>query len=398
MPTRYNLMDGTYLTMPDKPADSASVKEKTAYWLEMDKLYNEATTRDRAHVNSLQQKLNGIDKNNNYDAWLEAANQLVAAEATYERGKSKSDNVSVSTSEDVTKDGENVRTSKRHTIRDEKGNDVSIGDTSDNAGKTQSEINAEIQRQAQRDQDYQDVLSQANTNISNTEGTATAAKSASMDSATKARDAELAQIERNKGLISSDYQSDLLEGNQDLLRASNTIRANAQKNTQEAQGILGRYSLTGSSLAPRLGNIAANAANEAAGTASLTYNQKMNEAIRNQNDSLLELEDQTATTQNAYSQREAQASRDYYSNLAGSYGKAAEATSPYNQAQSSAFAQQAAGAATDMGSVRASQYVSNYAPEAQRQFNAGLSVYRPVNSSRTLIANETPKLTEERKV
>ena len=73
-------MDGTYLTMPDKPADSASVKEKTAYWLEMDKLYNEATTRDRAHVNSLQQKLNGIDKNNNYDAWLEAANQLVAAE------------------------------------------------------------------------------------------------------------------------------------------------------------------------------------------------------------------------------------------------------------------------------------------------------------------------------
>lgn len=398
MPTRYNLMDGTYLTMPDKPADSASVKEKTAYWLEMDKLYNEATTRDRAHVNSLQQKLNGIDKNNNYDAWLEAANQLVAAEATYERGKSKSDNVSVSTSEDVTKDGENVRTSNRYTIRDEKGNDVSIGDTSDNAGKTQSEINAEIQRQAQRDQDYQDVLSQANTNISNTEGTATAAKSASMDSATKARDAELAQIERNKGLISSDYQSDLLEGNQDLLRASNTIRANAQKNTQEAQGILGRYSLTGSSLAPRLGNIAANAANEAAGTASLTYNQKMNEAIRNQNDSLMELEDQTATTQNAYNQREAQASRDYYSNLAGSYGKAAEATSPYNQAQSSAFAQQAAGAATDMGSVRASQYVSNYAPEAQRQFNAGLSVYRPVNSSRTLIANETPKLTEERKV
>jgi hypothetical protein len=393
MAVKYALMDGSSLDFPDKPGENASIEEKIAYWREVDKLYNVAAQRDQEYVNGLQKKLNGLKGKEDTAEWSNLANQLVDAESKLERAIKKANNVSVSAPNvSTTKSGENVQTTNTYRYTDEMGNDYSVSDTSDNAGKTQSQLYSEEQERLQREQNARDTLAQAQSNISNTQTQAAAARDTTLLSAQLTRDAELAQYQRNLDLVSGDFESDKLEGNQDLLRASNTIGSNAVKNSREAATLLGQYSLAGSSLAPRLTNIAANAANEASNTAALTYNAKMNEATRNFNTAGLELENYKADTLNKYGQREAQAKQDYFATIGGAYGKAAEAMSPYDQDQSNAFAEQARQAATDQGDVRASNYVSDYQAVPNRLFNAGLSVYRPVNSSTKVFGLTQPKL------
>lgn len=247
--------------------------------------------------------------------------------ATIAQDKADKINVSVGVSE--SKDGDKNSVTKTYTITDENGNTVTTSYSEDNGGMTAAELRNKQQ------QDQQKAL-----NASNSATAAAAAKEVetiqagaekqyAIGAAKTALDAYTGQYNQNLDKINKDYAGDQLQGNQDLLMASNETFNQAVKNDREAQQILGQYNLGGSSLGGRLANIAAEAANNSNQIAALTYNQRMQEADSNYGDARLTLEGDKAKQQNAYNQSVAQAAADYYSRLAQQAGKNAADLSQY---------------------------------------------------------------------
>lgn len=443
------------LTLPDAPAPTANTvakpaalakdaddKAKADYWIAMDKYWGGETESALSYYNDAKRKLAQIEMQypdfakdaGQSQAVLNARLAVSEAERKYQEAKAKADAINVTVGVTTVQDGDNERIEKTYTITDDTGNTVSTRYSEDNGGMSASELRAKQEKDQQKALDASNARVQAEAVREVEEIQAGAERDYALGAAKSTLDAYTDQYNRNLANIDSRYAADKLQGNQDLLMASNETASNAVKNSREGAQILSQYNLGGSSLGGRLGQIASEAANNANKVAALTYNQHMREADSNYGDSRLELEDQNAAQQNAYNQSVAKATSDYLSRLGVSTGKNAEEMSQYanpdywygtmfdaqgNRLNSFAdmdsqqmrdyatnqtnlyknymnqYQQQQRDYANQQTNTKASQYVSSYVAPAAKTYETGLKSYTPVNSN-TSVGITQPTLEREK--
>ena len=417
---------------PDENLKNGTDAQKAEYWMGMDKWWNAEAESRLSRLNAAKRRLaNEEARYPQYtqDQWqsqviLDYRVAVADAETAYNEAKSKADTINVNVGVSTTKDGDSERVEKTYSITDDSGGTVSTKFSEDNGGMSAAELRNKQQ------EDQQKALNASNAKIAadaakEVEGMqAGAERDYAVGAAQSALDAYMQQYNRNLGKIEGDYAGDKLEGNQDLLLASNETFNKAVKNSREASQILSQYNLGGSSLGGRMNQIASDAANQSNQVAALAYNQRMREADKNYGDARNQLEDQNAQQQNAANQAKAKAQADYYSRIGAQAGKNAEAMSQYgnagywygtmfdstgnrlnsfanmdSQAMKDYAAQQAAryqgyttdyqeqqqDAATGQSNIKADQYVSDYTTPAAKTYDAGLKSYSPVNSNKTVL-------------
>jgi hypothetical protein len=432
--------------LPSALASDATDEQKANYWMAQDNYWNSEAEARLSRYNYEKIELARLEMQYpNYQLSQAQSQEILnqrakvaQLEAAYKEAQNKADTIEVSVGVGTTKDGDNERVERTYTITDDKGETVSTRYSEDNGGMSGAEL-----RNKQKE-DQQKALNASAGHVAaeaarEVEGMqASAEKDYAVGAAKSALDAYTAQYDRNLQKIDSDFAADRLEGNQDLLMASNEIASNAVKNSREANNILSQYNLGGSSLGGRLNQIASEAANNANQVASLTYNKKQQEAQANYGDARLQLEDQNAAQQNQFNQAQAQAQADYYQRMAAQAGKNYEQMSIYanpdywkgtmfdsdgnrlnsfadmNSEQMQDYANQQSQKYTDymnqyrsqqeqaaqsQTATKAEQYTSKYSMPAAKTYETGLASYTPVNSS-TPVFGQTditqPKLEREK--
>jgi hypothetical protein len=429
-------------SLPEPLGDGATDEQKAQFWMQSDDYWNNETNARLDAYNQARLDLARIEmmypdyarNQAQAQAILDARTRVATLDAAYQEAKNKADTIDVSVGVGTTKDGDNERVVKTYTITGDDGNTVSTQYSEDNGGMSASELRNKQQ------QDQQKALNASNAYLASeaanqvTQIQAGAERDYSIGQAQSVLDGYMDQYDRNLTNIDTKYSADRLQGNQDLLLASNEIGRQATQNSREAASILSQYNLGGSSLADRLGGIASQAANDANQVAALTYNQRMQESDANYGDARLALEDQKAQQQNAYNQSQAQAQADYYARLAQQAGQNYQDMSQYANADywygtmfdaqgnrmnsfadmdsqqmrdyaqqqadkysgyMNSYQQQQQSAAQSQTGTKADQYTSDYTVPASQTYDAGLREYTPVNNdSRTVTSPSAGQQTD----
>jgi hypothetical protein len=427
---------------PKKLGKKATDKQKADYWTANKKYLNGEADSNASKVDNARAKLARAEaqysapghKMTEKEAQtiLNLRQALADAETNYQRVKDKADKIDVSTGVTTSKDGDKETVTTTYTITDSNGKTVSTQYSKDNGGMTQSELRQKQQTDMQKALNAKDAKIASESAKRMTEVQGRAERDFALNTAETNLKAWEEQYGRNLERMDSDYAADRLQGNQDLLMASNETQSQAVKNMREANQILGQYNLGGSSLTNRLGQIAADAANQANQVASLTYSQRMQEAAKNYGNARGELEDQNAAQLTANSQQRSQAYADFYSRLGETAGQNAASMSQYanpdywkgvmynsqgkrmNSADNpnsekmqdyadmmaqryktyaDAYTKQQNQWTERQTNQQASNYVSNYKAPAQQTYNAGLKSYTPVNAT---IPGQAPYMEREK--
>lgn len=451
-PTVHNLNLNTNIeqivndkVLPDALPEDATDEQKAQHWMQADAYWGRETEARLSAYNQARMDLARLEMmypeyskdQGQSQQILDARARVAQLEASYREAENKANTIDVSVGVGTTRDGDNERVNKTYTITDDTGNTVSTQYSEDNGGMSASELRNKQQ------QDQQKALNASNARVAAEAANqvnqiqAGAERDYAIGAAQSSLDAYMQQYGRNLQNIDQQYAGDQLQGNQDLLLASNEIGRQAAANSREAENLLSRYNLGGSSLGNRLDTIASDAANNANQIASLTYNQRMREADTNYGDARLALEDQRAQQQNQYNQAQAQAQADFYARMAQQAGQNYEQMAQYanpdywygtmfdaqgnrlnsfadmdsqamrdyanNQAKQygdymNQYQQQQQNAANSQTNTKADQYVSDYTAPASRTYDAGLREYKPVNNDNRNVLGDTevqPRLERE---
>jgi hypothetical protein len=450
-PATYNLNLNTSVTpvtntmqQPLVYGNEASDKEKADYWLNMDTWWQKETEARLSTYNQSKLDLARLEmqypeaskSQEQSQQILDARTKLAELENSYKEAKNKADTISVSTSVSEQKDGDKIGTSNTYVITDDSGSTVTTTFSGDNGGLTAAELRNKQDADRQKALTSSDAAIRAAAEQSVTESQAMAERDYTKQAALSQLENYREQFDTNLSKLNSDYSSDKLQGNQDLLMASNETYSNAVKNSREANSLLGQYNLGGSSLGGRLDQIAAEAANQANQVSALTYNQKMKEADRGYGDSRLALENQRADQENLYNASAAQAQADMlkrtaetagtnmtnmasYANPDYWYGTMfdqsgarlnsfadmnSQAMKDYSDQMAAkykglqdTYAQQQADATAQQAATKADKYVSAYTTPAARTYETGLKAYNPVNSNKQVVgmAEDKTRLKQE---
>jgi hypothetical protein len=430
--------------MPKDLGKNPTDAQKAKYWTDVKKFYTDQAAADVSQLNWYRAVLAETEarfsapgyKMTEADAKeLLTIRQTVAKQTEiYERDKNYADTINVNVGVSTSGDGDNQKVTKTYTITDINGNTINTQFTEDNGGMSAAELRAKQQA------DQQKAL-----NASGSRAAAEAARLIDEIQAGAERDYALGVTETNQKAweeqygrdlanMDSGYAADRLQGNQDLLLASNETFSNAVKNQREANSILGQYNLGGSSLTGRLNNIASEAANQANQVASLTYNQRMQEAAKNYGNARTELENQNAAQMTANSQANAKANADYYARLGETAGQAYEdmaqyankdywygtmfdstgkrlnsyadmdskAMQDYAQKQADTYTRymnqyknQQQVAAENQVKQKGQAYVSDYTAPAQKNYETGLREYRTANTNTMVPGQSQTELSQQ---
>jgi hypothetical protein len=416
--------------MPAAMADGADDPTKAKYWTDAKQFYGGAAEElmsvwniHKANLAELEAKLSSPGyKMTEADAQnlLNHRQSVANAENDYRLMRDKYDTINVSVGVSTSKDGDNEKVTKTYTITDDKGNTVNTQYSEDNGGMSADQLRNKQTQDQQKALDASSAQIRAEAQAEIERIQAGAERDYAVGQANTSLDAWNNQYERNLGLLNSGFAQDKLQGNQDLLMASNNTFENAVKNSREANQILGQYNLGGSSLGDRMNRIAAEAANQSNQVAALTYNQRMQDAQKNYDTSRTQLEDQNAAQHTANSQANAQANADYYARLGQTAGKAYEDMAQYansdywygtmfdekgnrlnsyadmdsqamkdyasNQANKynnymNQYKNQQQQMAEEQTKQKGNAYISDYQQTAKKTYETGLKMYQPVNTT-----------------